>query len=230
MLLHIQCVRNTPTLHVLYHTYNTIRLHTLCCTCFSIRTKKYKLLEIHQTVHAVQYMPSYTYHTAHNILIVLTIRSSLHIVHYTYYVSLYQTVCTILDNVTMRTLYCIPHTIQYTPYWSRHTILRMLHCTIRLHHTALLTYQITHIAHYIYTSLCYHSILCVAEYALLLHTLLSWYTTHEVHFAYYTALHILHFACDALRTRLLILDQTCYTVLYILYYTQFTLQAIFYVL
>ena len=48
MLLHMQHVRNIHTLHtvlyVLYYTYHTILFRMLCCTCFSIRAKKYKLL------------------------------------------------------------------------------------------------------------------------------------------------------------------------------------------
>ena len=163
MLLHIQCVRNTPTLHVLYHTYNTIRLHTLCCTCFSIRTKKYKLLEIHQTVHAVQYMPSYTYHTSHNILIVLTICIQLQILYFIVLDCSYYT--------TLRYYATVFRTIYYT--FIAHATLCMPDYTV-LHHWATRL----HITHYIYTSLCYPSIICVVwYYASRLHTLLSWYTT-----------------------------------------------------
>ena len=123
MLLHIKCVRDTPTLHVLYHTYNTIRLHTLCCTCFSIRTKKYKLLKIHQTVHAVQYMPSYTYHTAHNILIVLTIRSLLHILRFTLLDCLYYTTQRYYAYIVLYSAYYTIHSLLVTPYYTAHATL-----------------------------------------------------------------------------------------------------------
>ena len=123
MLLHIQCVRNTHTLHVLYHTYNTIRLHTLCCTWFSIRTKKYKLLEIHQTVHAVQHMPSYTYNTAHNILIVLTIISLFHILCFTLLDCLDYTTPRYYAYIVLYSACYTIHSLRVTPYYTAHATL-----------------------------------------------------------------------------------------------------------
>ena len=64
MLLHMQYVRK-HTLYIrcctYYYTYHTILFHMLFFTCFSIRTKKYKLLQIHCAVHACLYLP-YVFH------------------------------------------------------------------------------------------------------------------------------------------------------------------------
>ncbi len=88
---------------------------------------------MHCTVHAVQYMPSYPYHTAHNIMFVLTIRILLQILYFTVLDCLYYTTLRYYATVfrTLDYTFLTDHAMLYCTCYTVHTI---------LYHTALLTY------------------------------------------------------------------------------------------